>query len=350
MKKRILSLSTVMTCGWLLANTISNVTFSPPSPASLDWGEDVVITFNYQTDEADGVRFSCYPLSSDNYSLDAGTSGSALYAQGSGSAEQSFTLLSGNDRVDSVILRMLDDEGYEILHETTLNVDYAFPRQQGGDGPYPHCDQTRILAHLTRFGSPFTSTIIIENMGETVQSYQFTPYGQDGAQYYGVSGQIPGYSTAYLDPTTLFSSTIISHFEISADSRVVVSVSYEGTGQSTPVYVPEGCEQAKSWRLFPSNWGEVFDGIAVVNMGSGSTDLVLRQISDDGTELQKNTVATNLAAKAKALYVLDTDFSQIPESHFVLEASQPVVIVALAGTRPGAPVSFLWTQSAFPMD
>lgn len=341
----------LMGLGWAMGNTLSNISFSPSSPASLDWGEWVTLTFDYQTGEPDGVRFDCYPLSSQNWTLDAGTSGSALYPMGTGQGEQAFTLLSGEDVVDCVIVRILDDTGSEILFETTIEgLAFSFPKQAGGAGAFPQCDETRILAHLTRDGSPFRSTVIVENFGSTAQAYRFTPYGQDGAQYSSHSGQVPPHSATYVDPEALFGTSIMSHFEISGDSKVMVSVAYEGQGQSTPVYVPEQCDQAKTWRILPGNWNTVFDGLAVVNMGQAPTDLVLHQQAQDGSRVQTTTVATGLASKAKALYVLDTDFSQIPDTQFILEATQPVVVVAIAGSRPGAPVSFLWVNAAFPLD
>ncbi len=40
-------------------NSITNIQFNPPSPASLDWNEVVSITYSYETDEAAGVYVSC---------------------------------------------------------------------------------------------------------------------------------------------------------------------------------------------------------------------------------------------------------------------------------------------------
>jgi hypothetical protein len=98
------------------ANFVGNVAFDPPSPAALQHGTDIGITFEYETDEPGGARIWFRPFTAGDLSPDYAAHGSPLYTE-SGSGTGSFTITSGKVLVDEVRLQMWTDGETAILYE-----------------------------------------------------------------------------------------------------------------------------------------------------------------------------------------------------------------------------------------
>lgn len=158
-------------------------------------------------------------------------------------------------------------------------------------------------------------------------------------------------------PSDLFGSGIApSHFVITgASSSVRVDVAYQAaSGPGSPAHVPEKTTFAKTWHLYPGDWSEVFDGVAIVNVGSASTSVTVSQVRYTGAVLDTQTIDGSLAVNEKALAVLGGPdgglFDSVPNVYYAISGSQNLAIVALRGTVPGAPVGLLWENSARPAD
>ncbi len=100
---------------------------------------------------------------------------------------------------------------------------------------------------------------------------------------------------------------------------------------------------------FSGDWDVVFDGIAVVNMGSEATDVRVRQKRLRGGTINEVTAITNLAPRAKGLYVIGSpsgsEFSDTQDTYCEIEGSQDLALVALRGTPPGSHVGYLWENA-----
>lgn len=327
----------------------TNIVFSPPSPASLDWEEHVTLTFNYQTEATNGIRVGIQPYSSTNFTLDDANGGSQLHTGATGSASTYFIIRSGEVVVDSVKLLMYDEVTSEILFEKLIEgISFTFPKQAGGDdAPYPHCSDTRVIPHLTKIGGVFESTIIVENFSSVPQSYHFTPYRNDGALLTGYSGSLDAGATQYLDPVDLFGANGADWFIINQDARVLVRVAFISTGTGSPAFSQERCVFSKKAFFSAGDWQNVFDGLALVNLGSQATDIVLSQYDQNNQLIHSQTIASGLVSMGKTLYVLDTDFSSPTQTRFVIESNQILAILALSGSKPGAAINYLWENNVF---
>ncbi len=121
-------------CALQAKNSISNVTFTPASPAymltaeSPDDGDKVEITFDYTADLIKGgVRIWLLPYTKGNPSPNYGVSGSPLYTALSGSGDGYVRIRSGNVTVDQIQIRMTPDSDYTTtLVEQFYNVRYYY--------------------------------------------------------------------------------------------------------------------------------------------------------------------------------------------------------------------------------
>ncbi len=108
---------------------IGNFSFHPSSPAVLDAGEQVDVTFTYVHDEAAGVRFTSVPFTYAGPSPGHSVSGSPLYPP-MGNATQFFLLTAGDYLVDRVVTYMYDESGLIELMSCSVDTDFTF----GGAG------------------------------------------------------------------------------------------------------------------------------------------------------------------------------------------------------------------------
>ena len=106
-------------------HNISNITFSPSSPANILLGDFVDVNFDYETDETRGVRIFVEPFTNGEATPNSTTYGSPLYPVGSGSGSSGFSVSSEAQHVDQVRIQMYDP-GDILLFETFVSVDYSF--------------------------------------------------------------------------------------------------------------------------------------------------------------------------------------------------------------------------------
>ncbi|MDJ0838745.1 MAG: hypothetical protein QNK37_19665 [Acidobacteriota bacterium] len=116
-----------------------------------------------------------------------------------------------------------------------------------------------------------------------------------------------------------------------------------GSGGS-PAQVPETNIAATEWRLFSGDWGVVWDGIAVVNMGDAAADVTVTQVTANGKR-QTHSLVQSLEPFAKHLALFQSEpFAADPNSYFEIEAAQPLAITALRFNRPDS--LFFWENPA----
>lgn len=209
--------------------------------------------------------------------------------------------------------------------------------------------QMRIIPHVTAPGGGFVTQLHAVNVGDQVEEIRITPYAADGSSMAPVSWSLQPFAGAVLDATDLVGEGA-SHLAIEASAYARVAASYQlADGRSSPAHAHEQLAQAATWRLFPGNWDVIFDGIAVVNLGSGRADVTLRQVAFDGSTIQSIKIFDDLESMAKGLYVIGapsgSEFDVQADSYFRVDCTQPVALIALRGTPPGSDVGYLWENA-----
>lgn len=216
--------------------------------------------------------------------------------------------------------------------------------------------QTRIIPHVTAPGGGYQTTLFLENFSTEEGTYQLVPYSAGGQALRSASGTISAMTIQAYTPDQLFTTAeSISHIVITTSSpHIQVTASYRAaSGVGSPAHVTETQEPTFSSMFYPGEWDAVFDGLAMVNMGSAAAEIILRQVAFDGTEIQSEIIAGALAPMAKALYVVGgpsgSAFAEMPTAVFELQSSENLAIVALRGTTPGAPLGVLWANPPKPI-
>ena len=196
--------------------------------------------------------------------------------------------------------------------------------------------QTRIVPHVTAADGDFSTTLVIENTSVISQSLTLTPYSIDGAVMEDVQLDVAAQAVMRADAHTLLGASS-SHVVIDGSDEIKINTYYDfKAGNSNPAFVGESQQQGSSWRLFTGNWEQVFDGIAVVNMGSVPTDVWIAQKNDQNEVIATRKIATALAPYAKALYVIGSpsksEFASV-DSYFEVSGDQYLAVTALQGTH-----------------
>ena len=107
-------------------NVITNIQMTPPSPASLALSEHVDITFDYITNEADGVRIFARPFTGGALTPGYGGHSSPIYPVGSGSGTGFFTIHYVGSTVDEIRFQVMNADMSALLLEVFIPVDYQF--------------------------------------------------------------------------------------------------------------------------------------------------------------------------------------------------------------------------------
>lgn len=108
-------------------HSITNVKFSPASPAILPFNQMVDVSFNYSTDYDEGVRIHILPFTNGSQTPNYAVSGSPLYPAGDGmKAWAYFTIRFDEATVDQIRFKMYKDGLPDILLESFVPVQYQF--------------------------------------------------------------------------------------------------------------------------------------------------------------------------------------------------------------------------------
>lgn len=167
-----LSLAGVSVAG-LGEYAIHDITFDPSSPAALAFGERVHFTFSY-TREAPGlVLIRVRPMSGEAASPNTAVDLSTDQDSGSGS----FTITGGPVIVDQVRFQIVDLGG-TVLHETLLDVHYAFGEVLAPmPDPSPPGDEEYLVEVLW---ASWESDIAADPIFATMRILTGSPTGQPG--------------------------------------------------------------------------------------------------------------------------------------------------------------------------
>ncbi len=107
-------------------HAITNIHFSPTSPAYFTNGPLDTCTFNYTTNEPESVVIDAVPFSDGSKTPHSSWSPSPFSPPGTGSDTTDFNVLSGNAVVDSIRFRMYDSTLSEVLFEFFVPVDFYY--------------------------------------------------------------------------------------------------------------------------------------------------------------------------------------------------------------------------------
>jgi len=109
-------------------HAVTDIATVPGSTAVLDFDEDLLFEFAYQTDHVGGVTFQVVPYSGGAENPDFISGTPALYPSGSGIATASFRLIDSAAvlDVDGFMIRIFDENLSQLLEEYSFDADFAW--------------------------------------------------------------------------------------------------------------------------------------------------------------------------------------------------------------------------------
>lgn len=107
------------------SNMVSVNRLAPESPAKLNFGEEVTISFSYNVSEPGGARIFIRPITGTKTTSNYAASGSSVY-KGQGNATATFTVTEGNAQVDKLRVQVYNSTQSRLLFEFYFPVSYTF--------------------------------------------------------------------------------------------------------------------------------------------------------------------------------------------------------------------------------
>lgn len=130
MNKRHLSIASLVVLLFLsnalLAQRISNIHISPGQIAKLAFNEPVRVTFDYASNELNGLRIFVRPTSGEKTTPNYRASGSPLYPRGTGNGRAEFTISSGAATVDQIRFQIYNAKQSRLIFEFSIPVKIKF--------------------------------------------------------------------------------------------------------------------------------------------------------------------------------------------------------------------------------
>ena len=156
-------------CNWEIPlsaspNTITNIELSPPSPAQLDYGEHVDVTFDYTTDDPGGVRIWVRPYTDGLMTPDFSAHASLLHPAYAGSGSGFFTIHSGPVEVDQLRFQMKNAD-QSITHlEFFIDVSYGYGAPPSDTNTWPFCTAGFFPQHMP---DSYTGEVVLGDLNPT---------------------------------------------------------------------------------------------------------------------------------------------------------------------------------------
>lgn len=128
MREIIITTILCMLCADIAAQSISITEITPDSQASLAFGRQVTISFEYEINNSEGVKIFVRPFTSGSLTPNYSASGSPVY-RGRGRGSANFTIQSEDATVDQIRVRAVNAQN-DLLFEFFMPVKFNFFSQQ----------------------------------------------------------------------------------------------------------------------------------------------------------------------------------------------------------------------------
>lgn len=210
------------------------------------------------------------------------------------------------------------------------------------DEPDTVAMEQRWLAHLTSATGGFETEVYLSNTSNQNQTVTLRGYTAAGSKIDETALTLTAGQRRMLSVDGLFTGERATHLALLGDSSVLATAAYRVNGdQSVRAHLAEAGAGAQRYLLHLGEADLVFDGIAMVNTGTAPARVTAALVHENGTTGAAQVLAENLAVRGKGLADLSVLFGTVERGMVRIEADQPIRLLALRGSRPGAPFAFL---------
>lgn len=208
-------------------------------------------------------------------------------------------------------------------------------------------EHERWLPHVTPVDAVFETNIFVTNFSSSAANVRLAPFAADGTAMQSQSLSVAGNGSIILPSSAAFPNLAVSHFGIEGPQTCVVTAGYRiASGLGATAHVNEGAfeifDPSESYEVFQGEWDRIFDGLAIVNLGSGPATIMAEQHDGQNNLLAQHNVTSDLAPNEKFLLVFDHVFDDHPGSKIRISANQLTTALFLRGTPPGITPGYLF--------
>ena len=204
---------------------------------------------------------------------------------------------------------------------------------------------SRWIPHITSPGSDFKTGIYLTNPHDESLEIVLKAFGKSGELLDEMSLPINGLSREYKEISEIFAASEPSHLGLSGSSQIIVSAAYRI--DHLPSVSAHLAEFGNSGRTFLLHLGEkdvVFDGLAMVNVGSGAARVTAKPWSEQEGQGKAVVLAESIPVRGKALANMELFLDDSASAMVLIEADQPLVVLGLRGSKPGSDLPFLFAN------
>jgi len=210
------------------AHALFNIAMTPASPSSMQFNQDISVSFSYGTTQAGGVRIFPRPMTGSSLTPNYAASASPLYPTGSGTGTGSFTITTGNAKVDGVRFQMYNDAQTVLLLEIIIPVNYPYAAHSisniqftpsSPQGLQLNSDITITFDYRTSqsggaliFPRPFTDGALSPGYGASASPTYATGSGTGGGTFTILSGDVTVDSVRFRMTTVDQTQTLLEYF------------------------------------------------------------------------------------------------------------------------------------------
>jgi len=198
--------------------------------------------------------------------------------------------------------------------------------------------QDRWIPHIARVGGDFNNQIRITNAGTERESFTLYAYTDTGSSLGNQTFTLSARESIYLDDS--YFGTSISHLRLESGPSISACVEYTADKPGASPATAAAVMPMESWSFFPGDGVQTWDGVALLNPNTRTVTVTVREITESGAVIAVDTLSIGPGDK----FIGVGAWSQA--SSIQIEASYPIAVTALRGTRDG---SLLWANDATPV-
>jgi len=190
-----------------------------------------------------------------------------------------------------------------------------------------------VLPHFAADKANFESQITIENRSDRRQTFSIQHRRENGNFLSLQNISLAAGERQFLELPNV-DGIEPSHALIDGSAGLFAGITYTPTmNRDNPIFIQGITQFSKRWRIYPSNWNESFDGLAIVNPSCLSTIVRVRLYDKKGNFIEEIQRGAPLEQSAKWVFSPENYFAYQPGIFLEIAGDQQLAVMSLKGNR-----------------
>lgn len=205
--------------------------------------------------------------------------------------------------------------------------------------------ESRWIPHITSATGGFQTLLYINNPSNATGQVALRGYDTDGNPLELANYTLNAGEHRTVDIDEAFPAQRPTHLGVTGDEAVLVGAAYKlSRDDAVTAHVHENKVSGTRYLLYPGEVDQVFDGIVVVNLGDRAASVTAETVASDGRGSNNTTLQAELPVRGRYINTFDVLFPNYSGSVVEVQSTQPIAVMALRGSRPGAPAAVLFAN------